>query len=178
MKIYTRAGDRGETSLLRGGKVRKDDPYIEAYGTIDELNSSLGLARSVWIGGLIDGELEQIQRDLFEIGALLAATGADPRFSGVSKGRIDQLEAQIDRMDAELDPLTAFILPGGSLEAAQLHMSRTICRRAERRVVKLKQTPEIATTVAYLNRLSDYLFVAARYANRSRGTADTLWKPA
>lgn len=178
MKIYTRAGDRGETSLLRGGKVRKDDPYIEAYGTIDELNSSLGLVRAIWAGGLIDAELEQIQRDLFDIGALLAASGSDPRFPGISKDRIDQMERQIDRMDAELEPLTAFILPGGSVEAAHLHMSRTICRRAERRVVRLSQTPEIAMTVAYLNRLSDYLFVAARYANRTRGTSDTLWKPA
>jgi cob(I)alamin adenosyltransferase len=176
MKIYTRAGDRGETSLLRGGKVRKDDPYIEAYGAIDELNSSLGLVRALWLRSPIDSELEQIQRDLFDVGALLASSGADPRFSGVAPARIDQLEQQIDGMESELPPLTAFILPGGSPEAAQLHVSRTICRRAERRVVKLEETATIAIAMAYLNRLSDFLFVAARYANRIRGFGDTLWK--
>ena len=175
MKIYTRGGDRGETSLLRGGRVRKDDPWIEAYGTVDELNSSIGLARSTWPNSPIDSQLELIQRDLFDLGALLAAGASDPRFSGPSTKRITELESSIDQMESQLEPLTAFILPGGSVEASHLHLARTVCRRAERLMVKLPESDLLLNSIAYLNRLSDHLFVAARFANRQRGIRDTLW---
>ena len=171
MKIYTRTGDSGETSLFGGSRVAKNDPRIEAYGTIDELNSTIGVARASWPSSPIDKQLDAIQSDLFDIGAHLAAPGND-RFAGVKPRRIEELERAIDAMESELQPLTTFIIPGGSLAAAQLHVARTVCRRAERRVVVLEGT---ATTVAYLNRLSDYLFVAARYANRSQGVPDTPW---
>jgi len=170
MKIYTRTGDSGETSLFGGSRVAKDDPRIEAYGTIDELNSTVGVARASWPSSPIDKQLGAIQSDLFDIGAHLAAPGND-RFAGVEPRRIEELERAIDAMESELQPLTSFIIPGGSLAAAQLHVARTVCRRAERRVVTLEDT----ATVAYLNRLSDYLFVAARYANRGQGVPDTPW---
>ena len=170
MKIYTRTGDSGETSLFGGSRVAKDDPRIEAYGTIDELNSTVGVARASWPSSPIDKQLGAIQSDLFDIGAHLAAPGND-RFAGVEPRRIEELERAIDAMESELQPLTSFIIPGGSLAAAQLHVARTVCRRAERRVVALEDT----ATVAYLNRLSDYLFVAARYANRGHGVPDTPW---
>jgi cob(I)alamin adenosyltransferase len=171
LKIYTRTGDSGETSLFGGSRVAKNDPRIEAYGTIDELNSTIGVARASWPSSPIDKQLDAIQSDLFDIGAHLAAPGND-RFAGVKPRRIEELERAIDAMESDLQPLTTFIIPGGSLAAAQLHVARTVCRRAERRVVALEGT---ATTVAYLNRLSDYLFVAARYANRSHGVPDTPW---
>jgi cob(I)alamin adenosyltransferase len=175
VKIYTRTGDKGETSLFGGSRVAKDDPRIEAYGTIDELNSFVGLARSAWPQSPIDGQLNRVQSDLFEIGALLAAPGSD-RFRGVEAKRITDLEQAIDSMESELQPLTTFILPGGSTAAAQLHVTRTVCRRAERRVVALDDSSrEIQTTLAYLNRLSDFLFVAARLANRHHGVTDTPW---
>jgi cob(I)alamin adenosyltransferase len=170
MKIYTRTGDSGETSLFGGSRVAKNDPRIEAYGTIDELNSTVGVARASWPSSPIDKQLSAIQSDLFDIGAHLAAPGND-RFAGVEPRRIEELERAIDAMESELPPLTSFIIPGGSLAAAQLHVARTVCRRAERRVVALEDT----ATVAYLNRLSDYLFVAARYANRGHGVPDTPW---
>jgi cob(I)alamin adenosyltransferase len=171
MKIYTRTGDSGETSLFGGSRVAKDDPRIEAYGTIDELNSAIGVARATWPSSSIDKQLNAIQSDLFDIGAHLAAPGND-RFAGVEPRRIEELERAIDAMESELQPLTNFIIPGGSLAAAELHIARTVCRRAERRVVALEDNP---ATVAYLNRLSDYLFVAARYANRGHGVPDTPW---
>jgi cob(I)alamin adenosyltransferase len=171
MKIYTRTGDSGETSLFGGSRVAKDDPRIEAYGTIDELNSAIGVVRASWPSSPIDKQLNAIQSDLFDIGAHLAAPGND-RFAGVEPRRIEELERAIDAMESELQPLTNFIIPGGSLAAAQLHVARTVCRRAERRVVTLEDNP---ATVAYLNRLSDYLFVAARYANRGLGVPDTPW---
>jgi cob(I)alamin adenosyltransferase len=170
MKIYTRTGDSGETSLFGGSRVAKNDPRIEAYGTVDELNSAIGVARASWPSSPIDKQLSAIQSDLFDIGAHLAAPGND-RFAGVEPRRIEELERAIDAMESELPPLTSFIIPGGSLAAAQLHVARTVCRRAERRVVALEDT----ATVAYLNRLSDYLFVAARYANRGHGVPDTPW---
>ena len=171
MKIYTRTGDRGETSLFGGSRVAKDDPRIEAYGSIDELNSTIGVARATWASSPIDKQLETIQSDLFDIGARLAAPGND-RFAGVNPQRITELERAIDAMESELQPLTSFIIPGGSPAAAQLHVARTVCRRAERRVVALENE---TATVTYLNRLSDYLFVAARYANRGHGVPDTPW---
>lgn len=176
MKIYTRTGDRGDTSLFGGARVQKDDARIEAYGTVDELNSTLGMARAVWPDSPIDTDLHDAQMDLFEIGAHLASPGTS-RFPGVGTERISSLEWAIDAMEVELPPLQTFILPGGSLAAAQLHIARTVCRRAERLVVGLHDdSPATESSLAYLNRLSDYLFVAARFANLRHGIEDVPWK--
>lgn len=169
MKIYTRTGDAGETSLFGGRRVRKNELRIEAYGTVDELNAFLGLARASWPHSPIDAELAAIQADLFDLGAQLAAPDTN-RFAGVPSSRIDELERSIDRMQSSLSPLQSFILPGGSLAAAQIHVARTICRRAERLVTAL------GTDIAYLNRLADYLFVAARFANKAASVEDVPWK--
>ena len=171
MKIYTRTGDHGETSLFGGTRVPKNDPRIEAYGTVDELNSFLGLARAAELPPQVDDVLHQVQMDLFDIGAHLASPGSD-RFPDVDPSRIAELEEAIDAMERELAPLTGFILPGGTLAASQLHVARTVCRRAERCVIALDEEP----TVAYLNRLSDYLFVAARFANLKAGRGDVPWE--
>lgn len=177
MKIYTKTGDAGETSLLGGNRVRKDHKRIEAYGTIDELNSVIGSARSAWSGGPIDDELGRIQADLFDIGAFLATIAPSETFRGVGEERIERLETAIDAMDSELEPLKTFILPGGSPAAAALHVARTVCRRAERQVVSLEElSDDMSRTLQYLNRLADYLFVAARYANLKAGVADVAWK--
>ena len=176
MKIYTRTGDRGETSLFGGARVPKNDARIEAYGTIDELSSHIGVARAAQIPEDVDRVLHDVQVDLFEIGAHLASPGTS-RFPGVEISRIESLESAIDAMERELTPLTTFILPAGSLAAAHLHVARTICRRAERQVVALHDESEATqSTIAYLNRLSDYLFVAARFANRRAGVDDVAWK--
>jgi cob(I)alamin adenosyltransferase len=175
LKIYTRTGDSGETSLFGGARVPKNDPRIEAYGTVDELNSFIGVARATWPGSPVDEQLAAAQADLFEIGAHLASPGSS-RFAGVDEERIAELERGIDAMEAELAPLTSFILPGGTLAAAQLHVARTVCRRAERLVVGLgDESPQTRSAIRYLNRLSDYLFVAARYANHRQGTPDVPW---
>jgi len=176
VKIYTRTGDRGETSLFGGARVPKNDPRIDAYGTIDELNSCLGLVLSgIALAIEPDAQLLAVQRDLFEIGAHLASPGTS-RFAGVEASRIEELERGIDAMEAELAPLKSFILPGGTPAAAQLHVARTVCRRAERLVVALHDNdPATESSIAYLNRLSDYLFVAARYANHKRGVEDVPW---
>jgi len=175
VKIYTRTGDRGETSLFGGARVPKNDARIEAYGTIDELNSHLGVARTTWPDSPIDAQLLDVQRDLFEIGAHLASPGTS-RFAGVETARIEELERSIDAMEEELTPLKSFILPGGTPAAAQLHVARTVCRRAERLVVALHDDdPATQSSIAYLNRLSDFLFVAARFANRRHGVEDVPW---
>ena len=171
VKIYTRTGDKGETALYGGARIAKNELRIEAYGTIDELNSFLGLARASWPGSAIDPELQQIQSDLFDIGAYLAAPGSD-RFHSAPQSRIEELEQAIDRMEEQLTPLRSFILPGGSLAASNLHVARTVCRRAERLIVALEDR---STTLPYLNRLADYLFVAARFANLRHSVADTIW---
>jgi cob(I)alamin adenosyltransferase len=171
VKIYTRTGDRGETSLFGGARVPKNDPRIDAYGTVDELNSHLGVV----LATEPDAQLLAVQRDLFEIGAHLASPGTS-RFAGVEAARIEALENGIDAMERELAPLKSFILPGGTAAAAQLHVARTVCRRAERLVVALQDDhPATQSSIAYLNRLSDYLFVAARYANHKRGVEDVPW---
>ena len=172
MKIYTRTGDSGETSLFGGTRVSKKDLRIEAYGTIDELNSCIGVARATWPSSPIDAQLAIVQADLFDIGAYLAAPDSD-RFQTVPASRIEDLERDIDRMEDTLAPLKTFILPGGSLAASHLHIARTVCRRSERLVVALGDT---SRTLAYLNRLADYLFVAARLANKHHGVADTPWR--
>lgn len=176
MKIYTRTGDLGQTSLFGGARVAKNDARIEAYGTVDELSSFLGVARASGLPPEIDRVLEGVQRDLFDVGAHLASPGTS-RFAGVDAQRITDLERAIDAMERELAPLENFILPGGSLPAAQLHVARTVCRRAERRVVGLQdQSPPTLAAVAFLNRLSDYLFVAARFANRRADVKDVEWR--
>ncbi|GAC1428224.1 MAG: cob(I)yrinic acid a,c-diamide adenosyltransferase [Thermoanaerobaculia bacterium] len=173
MKIYTRAGDTGETSLFGGTRVSKNDPRIDAYGTVDELNAFIGAARASWPSSSIDVQLSSVQNDLFDVGAQLAAPGSS-RFTGVDAGRTRALEDAIDEMERELKPLTSFILPGGSAAAAHLHLARTVCRRAERLVVALNDA-STASTITFLNRLSDYLFVAARFANHANGEADVIW---
>jgi cob(I)alamin adenosyltransferase len=174
MKIYTRTGDSGETSLFGGARVSKHDPRIEAYGTVDELNAFVGVARASWPQSPVDAPLAMIQNDLFDIGAQLAAPGTS-RFIGVDVSRVAALEHSIDEMERDLTPITSFILPGGSIGAAQLHAARTVCRRAERLVVALGDD-RTKTTITYLNRLSDFLFVAARFANRRSGVDDVIWK--
>jgi cob(I)alamin adenosyltransferase len=171
LKIYTRTGDQGDTSLFGGTRVPKDDPRIDAYGTVDELNAFIGLARASWPASPLDDHLGRIQSDLFDAGAHLAAPGTS-RFAGVDRSRIAELEQAIDAMESELPPLRNFILPGGCAAATQLHVARTICRRAERLVVALHDEPSIT----YLNRLSDFLFVAARFANLKHGVDDVPWK--
>jgi cob(I)alamin adenosyltransferase len=171
VKIYTRTGDAGETSLFGGARVRKDDARIESYGTIDELNSFLGVARATWPDSPLDPQLHAVQSDLFDLGAHLAAPDTG-RFAGPAPARIAALEQSIDAMESELAPLKTFVLPGGSLAAANLHVARTVCRRAERLVVTLGGEE---AAVMYLNRLSDYLFVAARFANLRHGIDDVPW---
>lgn len=175
MKIYTRTGDSGETSLFGGARVAKNDPRIDAYGTVDELSSFIGVARAAWPSSPVDVDLHQAQMDLFEIGAHLASPGTS-RFPGVDLAHIDDLERAIDAMESELEPLKTFILPGGAPASSFLHVARTVCRRAERLVVALHDdAPATISTIAYLNRLSDYLFVAARFINKRQGVADVPW---
>lgn len=174
MKIYTRTGDTGQTSLFGGTRVAKNDPRIDAYGTVDELNAFIGVARASWPRSPIDALLGEIQSDLFDAGAQLASPGST-QFHGVDPQRVTALERAIDDIDRDLPALKSFILPGGTLAAAQLHAARTICRRAERLVVALGGE-ETKNTIVYLNRLSDYLFIAARYANKSAGVDDVTWK--
>lgn len=155
--------------------MAKNDPRIEAYGTIDELNSFIGVARASWPSSPVDEELAHAQSDLFDAGAHLASPGTS-RFTGIDPSRIESLEQGIDAMEAELEPLKNFILPGGSLAAAHLHVARSVCRRAERLVVALHdESAPTQSTIAYLNRLSDYLFVAARFANLRHGVPDVPW---
>lgn len=181
MKIYTRTGDAGNTGLFGGGRTPKSDPRVEAYGDVDELNAAIGLARASELMPRIDEVLLPIQRDLFSIGALIATPDHEKMKQHLEKARIDEtriaeLERAIDDGDAELEPLKAFILPGGTHKAAALHLARTICRRAERRVVSLRGSVEVpAVVVVYLNRLSDLLFTLARLANRRAGAGEVTW---
>ena len=180
MKIYTRTGDAGQTGLYGGGRVRKDNPRIAAYGTVDELNAFLGLARAEGLPPEIDGLLRRLQNELFDLGAELASR--DPQSMGtgvINEARIALLEAAIDRFEEPLSPLKQFILPGGVKAAAALHVARTVCRRAEREVVFLAAIPDekVSTSViAYLNRVSDLLFVLARAANAAAGVPDVPWE--
>jgi cob(I)alamin adenosyltransferase len=181
LKIYTRTGDEGDTALFGGGRVPKDDKRVEAYGDVDELNASLGLARSIEMMPRIDEVLVPVQRDLFAIGALLATPDRDRMREQLSKARVDaeriaELEHAIDDCERELEPLRSFILPGGTPKAAALHVARTVCRRAERRVVTLAHEVELPELVVqYLNRLSDLLFMLARVANRRAGAGEVTW---
>lgn len=181
MKIYTRTGDAGDTGLLGGGRVRKDDPRVAAYGQVDELCAVLGFALALEPQDFSRAALERIQRDLFTIGAELATP--DPAALGrvlpgdpIGESEILALETIIDAREEELAPLTNFILPGGTPKAAALHVARTVCRRAERAVVSLAHGVRVSPAiVTYLNRLSDLLFVLARSANAAGGRADVKW---
>jgi len=188
MKIYTKTGDGGETGLFGGKRVSKDSKRIEAYGTVDELNSVLGLVRSLLkavpplaemnSAKKIDAILEQIQGDLFTLGADLATPlDANSSTARIQSADVLRIEKHIDAIDPELKPLKNFILPGGTQVAAMLHFARTVCRRAERRVVKLaKKEPIGESPVIYLNRLGDLLFVLARYANHLENREEQQWK--
>lgn len=181
MKIYTRTGDKGGTALFGGGRVPKDHPRVEAYGNVDELNAALGLARAIESLPRVDEVLVPVQRDLFAIGALLATPDHEKMHDQLEKARIDEariaeLERAIDQAEAELEPLRSFIIPGGSPKGAALHVARTVCRRAERGVVRLSheiELPELA--IKYLNRLSDLLFTLARLANKQLGAGEVTW---
>ncbi|CAN5845233.1 cob(I)yrinic acid a,c-diamide adenosyltransferase [soil metagenome] len=188
MKIYTRTGDRGETGLFGGGRVSKDHTRVEAYGEVDELNSLLGVvvvALEDAGEAEIAGRLRRIQADLFTLGANLATPRAEEggrasaHVPGLPAERIAEMESWIDAAEEELEPLRSFILPGGSQAAALLHLARTVCRRAERRVVTLAHQAQVEEEViVYLNRLSDLLFTLARLANRRVGMHDIPWVPA
>jgi len=177
MKLYTRTGDQGETSLFDGTRVSKADDRVDAYGEVDELSAWLGLARASGMPPDLDEPLARIQRDLFALGARLADPSHKiaPRVDKATLGAedIERLEWLIDRFDADLPPLRRFILAGGSPAGATLHVARTVCRRAERRVVALAEADGLV--VRYLNRLSDLLFVLARAANHRAGSAETEW---
>jgi cob(I)alamin adenosyltransferase len=183
-KIYTRTGDDGSTALGSGERRKKYDRRVAAYGTIDEANAAIGLARLHTVHDAeLDAALARIQNDLFDVGADLCTPGKGKGPGGarltVTDKQVEWLEAEIDRFNAALQPLRSFVLPGGSAASAHLHLARTICRRAERLIAELKDKPDESVSsevLKYVNRLSDFLFVASRYAN-SRGAGDVLWKP-
>jgi cob(I)alamin adenosyltransferase len=187
-RVYTRQGDRGETGLVGGQRVPKDSPRIEAYGTVDELNALAGAARAT-VNQLAAQEprlavlgaiLLRVQHELFNLGSILATLPEDvhPRQARVTDAEIQQLEANMDAMNEDLPPLRSFVLPGGSRIDAELHVARTVCRRAERLCVALGRVESVPPeAVRYLNRLSDALFVWARWAAHTSGAAETLWEP-
>jgi cob(I)alamin adenosyltransferase len=187
MKIYTRTGDDGQTGLFAGGRVGKDDHRVDAYGEVDELNSAIGVVVA-WLepagAGELVAKLRLVQRDLFTIGATLATPEPEdpaprnPHVPRIADQRIELLERWIDEADAEIEPLQHFILPGGSKAGAQLHLARTVCRRAERRVVALARGVKLDHhVIIYLNRLSDLLFTYARLANHRAGVEEVEWVP-
>ena len=175
MKIYTKSGDDGTTGLFRGPRVRKDDVRVEAYGSVDELNAVIGVARATCPDGESDRILARLQQDLFAMGADLATPDLEAPFQVAH--RADWLEREIDRLESVLPPLTNFILPTGTATSAALHHARVVCRRAERRVVTLaQQTTKLSGILIYLNRASDLLFVLARTANFAAGVPDAVWQ--
>jgi cob(I)alamin adenosyltransferase len=179
VKIYTRTGDRGETGLFDGTRVPKSDARVDAYGEVDELNAVLGVARAARLDADIDQTIVRLQRDLFALGARLA----DPKAriadrvtkAAVNREDVARLETWIDTFEEELPPLRRFILPGGSSAGATLHLARTVCRRAERRMVGLGHDALDPVLIAYINRLSDLLFVLARVVNKRGGAGETEW---
>ncbi len=176
-RIYTRGGDTGETSLGGGGRVAKHDARVAAYGAVDEANAAIGVAR-LHADGAVDEMLQRIQNDLFDLGADLCrpGAGADGKLR-VSQAQVDRLEREIDAINAHLAPLDSFVLPGGTPAGAQLHLARTIARRAERAITRLAASePVNPLAVKYVNRLSDHLFVLSRHANDD-GARDVLWRP-
>lgn len=186
-RVYTKAGDRGTTRLVGGVEVGKDDPRIESYGTVDELNAIVGLVRVALRSAPIadrdrlDAELDEIQHDLFNVGTDLATRPAD-RWEGMFRAgdpEITRLEESMDAMNESLEPLREFILPGGGPVGAQLHQARTVCRRAERAVVRLlhaEPDADLDAVLRYVNRLSDWFFVAGRWAAKAAGEPETLWR--
>jgi cob(I)alamin adenosyltransferase len=187
-RVYTRGGDKGETGLAGGQRVPKDSLRIEAYGTVDELNATIGVARATAEESLmghaklaeLDAILKRVQHELFNVGSILATLPQDvhPRQARVTEAEIAQLEAEIDRMNAVLPALRSFVLPGGCRLNADLHVSRTVCRRAERIAVALaRQEPIDGEIIRYLNRLSDALFVWSRWASHTLGVPEILWEP-
>ena len=180
MKIYTKGGDAGETGLIDGSRVPKDDGRVAAYGDVDELSATIGLARAHSGDEPLRLLLHGIQKDLFALGAQLAdpqaLVGSRKAKAAVTAAQIEVLERAIDQRQAALPPLQAFVLPGGAQDAAFLHLARTVCRRAERAVVKLARREKVdALVIAYLNRLSDLLFVLSREANHRAGQAEERW---
>ena len=178
-RIYTRTGDDGTTSLGSGARRKKYDLRVEAYGTVDEVNATIGLVRLHTNGSAVDAALGRIQNDLFDVSAdlCLAEKGPGGARLTVTDAQVAWLETEIDRLNADLAPLKSFILPGGSAASAYLHLARTVCRRAERIMVALKDKEGVSEpSLRYMNRLSDYLFVAGRYAN-DKGARDVLWAP-
>jgi len=183
-RVYTRSGDAGETGLAGGQRVAKDSRRITAYGTVDELNAFVGLARHTAIGdpviASLDGILLRVQHELFNLGSMLATLPADvhPRQARITAAEVAQLEAEMDQMNHGLPPLRSFVLPGSSRLNAELHVCRTVCRRAERVVTTLaREEPVPAEALKYLNRLSDAFFVWSRWASHLSGAAETLWEP-
>lgn len=179
-RVYTGGGDEGDTGLGGGQRVSKDALRIEACGTVDELNSLIGLAIARGLAVEVDEDLRTVQNDLFDLGADLAVLQEDKPGTGacgIESGHVTRLEVKIDALGEKLGPLEEFILPGGSVGAATLHLARTVCRRAERVVVSLsKEEPVGGQVIAYLNRLSDLLFMLARMQNRSAGRGETAWE--
>jgi len=182
-KIYTRSGDAGTTALFGGGRVPKDHPRVVAYGVVDELNSTIGVAVAFLADERLSGELTTIQNELFNIGAELASESGGEKSAAFGHmftdpdAKIAALEKLTDELDSRLDPLATFILPSGSQAGALLHLCRTVCRRAERQIVALAhQEPVNPDVVRYLNRLSDLLFVLARHVNNAAGAPETPWR--
>ena len=180
-RIYTKTGDEGMTGLGGGQRVPKDSRRVDTYGTVDELNSQIGVALATGLCERLSGELRRIQNELFDLGADLATPASSQArhpVPSVEPRHIEKLERLIDELNEVVGPLTNFLLPGGAPGAAQLHVARTVCRRAERTATSLARDETIGPTVLpYLNRLSDALFVMARYENHERGVAEPLWEP-
>ncbi len=186
MKIYTKTGDKGETALYGGTRVSKASARVESYGNIDELNSFIGLAKSEIINETVISQLEKIQFDLFTLGSesatptdkLMLANGKSRLDLMISEAEITELENWMDEYEAQLEPLQFFILPGGGKAATLLHVCRTVCRRAERSLVFLNESEEVRPElIKYLNRLSDFLFVLARYVSKLDGMPESYWNP-
>lgn len=183
MKIYTKTGDDGTTGLFGGGRVRKDDLRVDAYGTCDELNAVLGTVLAAGVDAEVDALLTRLQIELFVLGAELATNPKHTRVKGPGVDQVDDatipaIEQAIDRFEEELPALTSFILPGGNAAGAALHHARVVCRRAERRVITLAQAePVRPQVIQYLNRLADLLFVMARLVNHRAGEPETKWLP-
>jgi len=179
MKIYTKTGDTGETSLFDNTRVSKADARVDAYGEVDEVNACLGAARAAGVDGAMAALIESLQKDLFALGARLAdpASRIAPRVekAAITDASVQRLEQEIDRLEETLPPLRRFILPGGSASGALLHLSRTVCRRAERSVIALGAGAVDPLIIIYLNRLSDLLFVMARAVNHRSGITETEW---
>jgi cob(I)alamin adenosyltransferase len=173
-KIYTRTGDDGSTGLGDGSRTQKNSPRVEAFGTVDELNSFIGLLLSHPLPTEVSDFLSGIQHDLFDLGGEISIPGRE----ALTADYVTRIETALDKYNAELAPLKEFILPGGAQTAALCHIIRTVCRRAERRLIDLKQAQPVSTqAICYLNRLSDFFFVLARYLNFEQGKDDVLWQP-